>query len=402
VASVFVPIVFAIALGTFAVWAFLVPEPDLGRALLNFVSVLIIACPCAMGLATPTAVMVGTGAAAEKGILIRGGESLEKAGKLTAVVFDKTGTLTRGAPEVTDVCVAAGAERKEVLQIAVSLEAASEHPLAEAVGRIGKDEGVAPLPVEGFQALAGSGVRGIVGGKSALLGSHRLMADESVAINGLEAEAAKLAALGRTTVFVAQGGRAVGLMGISDQPRQSAAEAVITLKEMGIEVAMITGDNVKTAAAVAAAVGIDTTLAEVMPGDKANEIRRLQSQGKIVAMIGDGINDAPALAAADVGVAMASGTDVAIESGDITLIGDDLRLVPTAVKLSIQTMRVIKQNLFWAFLYNSLGIPVAAGALYPTFGVLLSPVIAAAAMAMSSVSVVSNSLRLGRVLARPL
>jgi Cu+-exporting ATPase len=400
VASIFVPVVIGIAALTFFVWYFLVPDPLFSRALLNFVSVLIIACPCAMGLATPTAVMVGTGVGAAKGILIKGGESLEKAYKLTTIVFDKTGTLTRGEPQVTEVQPTDDQTPKNVLQLAVSIEAVSEHPLGQAIVARGREEGVSVLPVEDFEALSGFGVRGTVQGKKVLLGNQRLMESEGVFLNGLDAKAQEISDHGRTTIFVAEADKVIGIIGLSDLPRESARETVHALKKMGLHVAMITGDNEKTARAVGREVGIDSFLAEVLPGDKADEIRRLQNHGQVVAMVGDGINDAPALTAADIGIAIGAGTDVAMEAGDITLIKDDLRLVPSAITLSFQTMRVIKQNLFWAFFYNSLGIPVAAGVLYPFFGILLSPVFAAAAMAMSSVSVVSNSLRLKRLLGR--
>ncbi len=394
VASIFVPTVFAIATVTFVIWYFFVPNPVFTRALLNFVSVLIIACPCAMGLATPTAVMVGTGRGAEKGILIKGGEVLEKAGRLTMVVFDKTGTLTRGEPEVTEIVTAHGVNPQRVLQLAVSVEAVSEHPLARAIIDKAKSDGAQPLAVEDFQALSGFGVRGTVEDNRVLLGNVRLMGQEGVSLNGLDPEADRLAFQGKTSIVVAENGVAIGLIAVWDTPRASAREAVETLKHMGLKVALITGDNKRTARAVGDAAGIDTVLSEVLPAGKADEIRRLQQTGEVVAMVGDGINDAPALAAADIGIALASGTDVAIETGDITLIKSDLRSVPAAIELSRKTMKVIKQNLFWAFFYNSLGIPVAAGALYPFFGILLNPVLAAAAMALSSVSVVSNSLRL--------
>jgi Cu+-exporting ATPase len=394
VASVFVPVVLAISVLTFVIWYYLVPEPNFSRALLNFVSVLIIACPCAMGLATPTAVMVGTGLGAENGILIKGAESLEKVYRLTTVIFDKTGTLTKGEPEVTDILTAEGLQEQDFLKKAVSIEAVSEHPLAHAIIEKGRQEALSPDPVEGFEALSGLGARAVVNGKPYLLGNMRLMEKESVAMNGFDRKANTLAQEAKTCILVATEGRVIGLIAVSDVPRASASETVSSLKEMGLRVAMITGDNEKTARAVADAVNIDHILAEVLPGDKADEIKRLQKQGQVVGMVGDGINDAPALSTADIGIAIGAGTDVAIEASDITLIRDDLRSVPAAIRLSMQTMRVIKQNLFWAFFYNSLGIPVAAGILYPFFGILLSPVFAAAAMAMSSVSVVSNSLRL--------
>jgi Cu+-exporting ATPase len=394
VASIFVPVVFSIAILTFVVWYFLVPDPVFSRAMLNFVSVLIIACPCAMGLATPTAIMVGTGLGAEKGILIKSGESLEKAYKLTTVVFDKTGTLTRGEPVVTDIIPAEDVPPDEVMRIALSIEAVSEHPLAQAIMDRGKSEGMQALPLQDFQAVTGLGARGSLENRPVLLGNRRFMETQSISMNGLENSVQTIADQGKTTVLVARDGKVIGLLGLQDVPRDGAREAVETLKHMGLTVAMITGDNRKTAEAVASSVGIDTVLAEVLPGEKAQEIRRIQSTGQVVAMVGDGINDAPALTAADIGIAIGAGTDVAIEAGDVTLIKSDLQLVPSAIRLSLQTMKVIKQNLFWAFFYNTLGIPIAAGVLYPFFGILLNPVYAAAAMALSSVSVVSNSLRL--------
>jgi Cu+-exporting ATPase len=400
VASIFVPVVFGIAVLTFMIWYFFVPEPIFSRALLNFVSVLIIACPCAMGLATPTAVMVGTGLGAENGILIKGGESLEKACKVTTVVFDKTGTLTKGEPEVTDILTAGSTGQDQVLKVAVSIEAISEHPLAQAIVEEGRQQGVTPSAVADFEALTGLGARAVIDSKQCLLGNLRLMENEGIEMNGLDEKAEAVAGQGRTCVFVAEEGQAIGLVALSDVIKEFAAQAVSTLRDMGLGVAMITGDNENTARGVGNALDIDRILAEVLPGDKADEIQRLQAQQQVVAMVGDGINDAPALTTADIGIAIGAGTDVAVEASDITLIRDDLRAVPTAIRLSFQTMRVIKQNLFWAFFYNSLGIPVAAGAVYPFFGILLNPVFAAAAMAMSSVSVVSNSLRLRKSWAR--
>ena len=396
VASVFVPVVFGIGLATFAVWYFLVPDPVFSRALLNFVSVLVIACPCALGLATPTAVMVGTGLGAENGILIKGGESLENAYRLTTVVFDKTGTLTRGEPEVTDIVPVPGIAPEEVLRVALDLEAVSEHPLARAVLVRGEQTGLRPEPVEGFAAVSGLGTKALRKGSPCLLGNRRFLEGEGLPIGDLDADAVRLAAEGKSIVFVAEAGKVIGLMGFSDLPKPSAREAVAALKGMGLKVAMITGDNAATGKAMGAALGIDMVLAEVMPGDKAEEVRRLRNGGEVVAMVGDGINDAPALTAADIGVAIGAGTDVAIEASDITLMQDDLTAVPRAIRLSFETMRTIRQNLFWAFIYNVIGIPIAAGALYPFWGVLLNPEFAAAAMALSSVSVVSNSLRLRR------
>ena len=394
VASIFVPVVFAIGAVTFVVWYFFVPDPIFSRALLNFVSVLVIACPCALGLATPTAVMVGTGIGAENGILIKGGESLEKAYKLTTIVFDKTGTLTRGKPEVTDIVVVPETSRERVLQVAASIEAVSEHPVAAAIVEQGRQEQSSILQVQQFEAVSGLGAKAFLEGRMWLLGNQRLMENEGISLGNLAGEAVRLASEGKTCVYVVEGDRAMGVIGLSDVPKDSAAETVAVLKKMGLEVAMITGDNVSTANAIGGALAIDHIMAEVLPGDKAGEIRRLQESGQVVAMVGDGINDAPALAAADIGIAIGAGTDVAIEASDITLMTDDLRAVPRAIRLSFETMKVIRQNLFWAFIYNVLGIPVAAGALYPFFGILLNPEFAAAAMALSSVSVVSNSLRL--------
>ena len=394
VAAVFVPTVLVIAAVTFAAWAFFVPDPVLTRALLNFVSVLIIACPCAMGLATPTAVMVGTGIGAEKGILIKGGESLEKAHRLTMVVFDKTGTLTVGAPRVTDVETAPGAAREDVLRAAASVEALSEHPLAAAIVEKARSEGIGPGPVEGFEALSGLGARARIDGAGVLLGNRKLIEQEGVRLDGLRETADRLSGEAKTCVFVALGGKAAGVIALADVPKSTAAETVATLKGMGLKVGLITGDNEGTARSMGRVLGIDRVLAEVLPGGKAKEIEHLKAQGEVVAMVGDGINDAPALSAADIGIAIGAGTDVAIEASDITLIRDDLRAVPEAIRLSFRTMKAIRQNLFWAFIYNVIGIPVAAGVLYPFFGVLLNPVYAAAAMALSSVSVVTNSLRL--------
>ena len=398
VASIFVPAVFGIAVVTFAVWYFWVPDAAFSRALLNFVSVLVIACPCALGLATPTAVMVGTGLGAENGILIKGGESLENAYRLRTIVFDKTGTLTRGEPEVTDMIPARGVDPKNLLQVALDIEAASEHPLARAVLERGKRAGLVADAVTGFEAMSGLGVKAFRDGKALLLGNRRLLEGEKVVTGGgdIDSEAVRLAGDGKTSVFVAEGGRLLGLLGFSDQPKPSASAAIAELKGMGLKVAMITGDNEGTANAMGKTLGIDRILSEVLPGDKAAEIHRLREAGEIVAMVGDGINDAPALAAADIGIAVGAGTDVAIEASDITLMRDDLLAVPRAIRLSFETMRTIRQNLFWAFIYNIIGIPVAAGVLYPLWGILLNPEFAAAAMAMSSVSVVGNSLRLRR------
>jgi P-type Cu+ transporter len=396
VASIFVPVVFAIAFVTFLVWYYVVPDHVFSRALLNFISVLVIACPCALGLATPTAVMVGTGLGAENGILIKGGESLENAYKLTTVVFDKTGTLTKGEPEVTDILPVAGMTREDLLVIAMAIENASEHPLAAAIVAKGRSEGLSAVPSENFQAHSGLGAKALVAGQSYLLGNLRLMREEGIPLNDFELAADRLAHEGKTCVFIAKKGVVIGLMALSDTVKASAKRAVAELKSMGLAVSMITGDNTSTAKTIGDSLGIDRVMADVLPGDKAKEIKRLRDEGAIVAMVGDGINDAPALAAADIGIAVGTGTDVAIEASDITLMSDDLGAVPKAIRLSFETMKVIRQNLFWAFIYNILGIPVAAGVLYPVFGVLLNPEFAAAAMALSSVSVVTNSLRLRR------
>ncbi len=400
VASIFVPTVFSIASITFIIWYFFVPNATFSLALLNFVSVLIIACPCAMGLATPTAVMVGTGIGAERGILIKSGESLEKAYKLTTVVFDKTGTLTKGEPSVTDIVPAEGFNADQVLEIAYAVEVLSEHPLAKAVVERARLESVSQEAIMNFEAVSGLGARGMLNGDSIMLGNLRLMKDQGIDLNGMHEAWTTLVDKGKTAIFVAKNSEVIGLLGFLDTPRESAAETIAELKRTGLKTIMITGDNKATAAAVAEVLGIDEAFAEVLPGDKAAHIVELQKKGEVVAMVGDGINDAPALTSADIGIAIGAGTDVAIEAGDITLMKSDLRLVYSAIKLSRQTMRVIKQNLFWAFFYNVLGIPVAAGILYPFYGILLSPVFAAGAMALSSVSVVSNSLRLKWIAAK--
>lgn len=397
VASVFVPVVFGIALVTFAVWYFLPDQSTFSRALINFVSVLVIACPCALGLATPTAIMVGTGLGAQSGILIKGGEALEKVHKLTVIVFDKTGTLTRGEPVVTDVIAAGGFTEEQVLSYAAALEATSEHPLAQAVLKRARENKIDIAATEKFTALSGLGARAYVEGELYLIGNRLLMQQENIPTGKLDGEAGKLAAQGKTVVYLAAEKSLIGLVALADVPKASAKKAIDSLRGRGLKVAMVTGDNRGTAEAIAAQLGIDQVLAEVLPGSKADEIRKLQSAGEVVAMVGDGINDAPALAAADIGIAIGAGTDVAIEASDITLIRDDLSGVAEAINLSQTTMRVIKQNLFWAFFYNVIGIPIAAGVLYPFFGILLNPEFAAAAMALSSVSVVSNSLRLRRI-----
>ncbi len=398
ISGIFTPIVICIAIATFVVWFVAAPiDVRFTMALVNFVAVLIIACPCALGLATPTAIMVGTGKGAENGVLIKGGESLETAHKLNTIVLDKTGTITKGEPALTDVVAADGMTEDELLRLTASAERGSEHPLGEAIVRGAAARQVKLADMANFNALAGHGIEAVVDGRRLLLGNLKLMRDRNLAFDGFEERAAKLAAEGKTPMYAAVDGRFAGLLAVADSVRPESKEAVATLRRMGLEVVMMTGDNERTAQAVGEQVGITRVLAEVLPQDKANEVKRLQQQEKkIVGMVGDGINDAPALAQADVGIAIGTGTDVAIEASDITLIKGDLRGVVTAIALSRATIRTVKQNLFWAFIYNVIGIPVAAGLLYPLTGWLLSPVIASAAMSLSSVSVVTNSLRLRR------
>jgi len=396
VASVFVPVVIGIALVTFLVWLLAGPEPSFNFALINFVAVMVIACPCALGLATPTAIMVGTGKGAELGILIKGGEVLETAGRLDVVVFDKTGTLTWGKPVVTDVISVNGRGEDELLSLAASVERGSEHPLADTLVQEARARGLNLGEARDFQALPGRGVVARLAGAEVKLGNAALMTESGVSLGELETEADELARQGKTIIYALSQGELWGLVAAADTLKPMAAEAVKELREIGVEVVMLSGDRRSTAEAIASQVGVDRVLAEVLPADKAAEVARIQSEGKVVAMVGDGINDAPALARADIGIAIGTGTDVALETSDITLISEDLRKVATAIRLSRATLRTIKQNLFWAFIYNIIGIPIAAGVLYPVWGVLLNPIYAAAAMAFSSVSVVSNSLRLKR------
>ncbi len=407
VAGIFVPAVFAIAAVTFVVWLLFGPTPAFTLAMLAAVSVLIIACPCALGLATPTAIMVGTGKGAENGILIRSGEALERAYKLDVIVLDKTGTLTVGKPVVTDVVLAGGAGgsgsngdgslgAEKLLALAAAAEKGSEHPLGEAVVEHAKELGLTLPEADGFNAIPGHGIEVMVAGSRVLLGNRRLMDERACRLDGLGETAERLAEEGKTPLFVAADGEVLGVIAVADTLKPESADAVSRLAGLGLRVVMLTGDNRRTAEAIARQVGITHVLAEVLPERKAEEVKALQSQGHLVAMVGDGINDAPALAQADIGIAIGTGTDVAMEASDITLIRGDLGPIFTAVALSRATMRTIRQNLFWAFAYNVALIPVAAGVLYPLFGIQLSPMFAAAAMALSSVSVVSNSLRLRR------
>ncbi|HEX9896140.1 MAG TPA: heavy metal translocating P-type ATPase [Dehalococcoidales bacterium] len=409
IASYFVPTVIGVAIITFLVWFFMGPEPSLTYAFLNFVAVLIIACPCALGLATPTAIIVGTGRGAEHGILIRSAETLERAHKINTVLLDKTGTLTIGEPNVTNIIVVPPLTENEVLRLAASAEKPSEHPLGEAIVRAAGEKRLELVPVTDFTADPGHGIDGVVNGKKILLGNLRMMQKRGLKLNGLEEQANTLWEQGKTVMFLGIEGQAVGLIALADTLKPDAPDAVRQLHRLGIEVVMVTGDNRRAAEAIAKEAGINRVFAEVLPEHKAQEVKKLQSEGKVVAMVGDGINDAPALAQADVGIAIGTGTDVAMETGDITLIRGELKGIVTAISLSKRTMRTIKQNLFWAFAYNVILIPVAAGVLYLVFrnnGVpsglqfafgergFLNPILAAAAMALSSITVISNSLRL--------
>jgi Cu+-exporting ATPase len=393
----FVPIVLAIAIATFLIWFNLMGNPTL--AMINTVGVLIIACPCALGLATPTSVMVGTGKGAENGILIKGAESLELAYQLQTIVLDKTGTLTAGKPVVTDYLTVRGTadgNEQTLLQLAAAVEQNSEHPVGEAVVAYAKDQQVTPATVQDFDAVPGSGVQGMVNRRQVRLGTGRWLKSLGLEIDPLAQRAADLEAMGKTVIWLAVDGKVEAVMAVADALKPTSAQAVRTLQKLGLEVVMITGDNQKTADAIAAEVGIRRVMAEVRPDQKVAQVKQLQQEGKRVAMVGDGINDAPALAQADVGMAIGTGTDVAIAASDITLISGDLQGIITAIQLSRATINNIRQNLFFAFIYNVAGIPIAAGILYPLFGWLLSPVIAGAAMAFSSVSVVTNALRLRR------
>ncbi|MDD2361987.1 MAG: heavy metal translocating P-type ATPase [Oscillospiraceae bacterium] len=392
VSGYFVPIVVAIAIISFAAW--MIAGQTLVFSLTIFISVLVIACPCALGLATPTAIMVGTGKGAEYGILIKGGEALETIHKINTIVFDKTGTLTEGKPEVTDIIAASDILGERLLQIAASGEKSSEHPLGEAIVRRAEKDKLELLKAGDFEAVPGQGIEVDIDGVRTLIGNRKLMDDKGISLGELESKSDGLANQGKTPMYIAMGNKISGIIAVADIVKENSAKAIKKLRSMDIEVVMITGDNRKTAEYIAKQVGVDRVLSEVLPQDKSNEVKKLQAEGKVVSMVGDGINDAPALAVSDIGIAIGSGTDVAIESADIVLMRNDLMDVPTAIKLSQSTIRIIKQNLFWAFGYNVAGIPIAAGVLYIFGGPLLNPMFAAAAMSLSSITVLTNALRL--------
>ena len=394
ISAVFVPVVISLAVATFVAWYLLAGEAPLVRGFAAAVSVLIIACPCAMGLAVPTAVMVATGRGAERGVLIKGGEALERLARLDTVVLDKTGTVTEGRPELTEILPASGWNEADLLTLAAGLESASEHPLAAAIAGAARTRGLAVGRADEFLALPGKGALGVVGGRAVAVGNAAMMAEMGIDPAPLSGASAEFSEQGRTTVFVAVDGVLAGLLAVADPTRLSSAVAIAVLRTSGLEVVLLTGDQRRTALAVAREVGIKEVVAEVLPEQKLSEIKRLQQGGRRVAMVGDGINDAPALAQADVGIAMGSGADVAAEAGDLVLIRNDLTAVTDAIRIAERAVRTMRQNLFWAFVYNVVMIPVAAGVLFPAFGVLLSPILASAAMALSSVSVVTNSLRL--------
>ncbi len=411
VVSYFVPTVITIALITFVIWYFAGPPPALTFAILNFVAVLIIACPCALGLATPTAIIVGTGKGAEYGVLIRSAETLEKVKQVNTILLDKTGTLTIGEPRVTNIKTVNRYSDEDILKLAAAVERGSEHPLGEAIVKAARQKKLELAKVDDFNVIPGRGIEASIEGRQMLLGNLKLMKDRKASLNGMEKEASRLWAMGKTVMFLGVEGQVVGLIALADTIKPKAKEALKKLHDTGIEMVMMTGDNKRTAEAIARKLGIDRVLSEVLPEHKTQEVKKLQQAGRVVAMVGDGINDAPALAQADIGIAIGTGTDIAVETGDITLISGDLNGIDTAISLSKRTMRTIKQNLFWAFAYNVVLIPVAAGVLYLVFhnsGVptglnfilgdygFLNPIMAAAAMALSSLTVVSNSLRLRR------
>jgi len=398
VAGIFVPVVLAVSLLTFVVWMWLGPEPKLAHAIVNAVAVLIIACPCALGLATPMSIMVGVGRGAQEGVLVKNAEALERLEKVTTLVVDKTGTLTEGNPKLMDVLPTGGFDAKEFLRLAASLEQNSEHPLAAAIVQGAKEQGIVFEAVKDFRSVTAGGVLGTVAGRAVMIGKPDFLRNEKITgLEPLEASAMKLQEEGKTAMFVAIDGKPTGILAVADPIKSTTPEAIRELHALGLELVMLTGDNRRTAAAVARQLGLDAVEAEIEPAGKVAHVRKLRAEGKHVAMAGDGINDAPALSEAEVGIAMGTGTDVAMQSAGITLVRGDLRGIAKAVRLSRATLRNIRQNLIFAFLYNALGIPVAAGVLYPFFGLLLSPIIAGAAMSLSSVSVISNALRLRKV-----
>ena len=398
VAGIFVPVVLAVSMLTFVLWMWLGPEPKLAHAIVNAVAVLIIACPCALGLATPMSIMVGVGRGAQEGVLVKNAEALERLEKVTTLVVDKTGTLTEGKPRLMDVLPTGGFDAKEFLRLAASLEQDSEHPLAAAIVQGAKEQGIVFEAVKDFRSVTAGGVLGTVAGRAVMIGKPDFLQNEKITgLEPLEASAVKLEEEGKTAMFVAIDGKPTGILAVADPTKSTTAEAVRELHALGLKLVMLTGDNRRTAAAVARQLGLDEVQAEIEPAGKVAYVKKLRAEGKHVAMAGDGINDAPALSEAEVGIAMGTGTDVAMQSAGITLVRGDLRGIAKAIRLSRATMGNIRQNLSFAFLYNALGIPIAAGVLYPFFGLLLSPIIAGAAMSLSSVSVISNALRLRKV-----
>jgi Cu+-exporting ATPase len=398
VAGYFVPVVLATSVLTFALWMWLGPEPRLSHAIVNAVAVLIIACPCALGLATPMSIMVGVGRGAQEGVLVKSAEALERLEKVTTLVVDKTGTLTEGKPKLMDVLPSGGFDAKEFLHLVASLEQNSEHPLAAAIVRSAKKQGVVLEKVKDFRSVTAGGVIGNVSGRAVMIGKPDFLRNEKITgLEPIEASAVQLQEEGKTAMFVAIDGKLAGILAVADPIKSTTAEAIRDLHSLGLKLVMVTGDNRRTAAAVAKQLGLDGVEAEIEPAGKVAYIKKLRAEGKHVAMAGDGINDAPALSEAEVGIAMGTGTDVAMQSAGVTLVKGDLRGIAKAIRLSRATMRNIRENLFFAFLYNALGIPVAAGVLYPFFGLLLSPIIAGAAMSLSSVSVIGNALRLRKL-----
>jgi Cu+-exporting ATPase len=398
VAGIFVPVVLAVSVLTFGIWMWLGPEPTFAHAIVNAVAVLIIACPCALGLATPMSIMVGVGRGAQEGVLVKNAEALERLEKVTTLVVDKTGTLTEGKPKLVDIQPTGGFDVKEFLRLAASLEQNSEHPLAAAIVQGAKDQAIVLEAVKDFRSVTGGGVAGTIAGRTIMVGKPDFLRGEKIAgLEPLEASAAKLQEEGKTAMFVAVDGKPAGILAVADPIKSITAEAIGELHSLGLQLVMLTGDNRRTAAAVAKKLGLDAVEAEIEPAGKVAHVKKLRAEGKHVAMAGDGINDAPALSEAEVGIAMGTGTDVAMQSAGVTLVRGDLRGIAKAIRLSRATMRNIRENLFFAFLYNALGIPLAAGVLYPFFGLLLSPMIAGAAMSLSSVSVIANALRLRKV-----